>query len=292
MKILRGVSSFILSLILAFIIVFSQVSLFINTKLLKPDYYISKFEKHGFYDYLYDSTYKNFGQVSMKSNLPQDLFKNIVTKDWIKEQTDKTIKETVDYMLYKADKLSVLDTKPQSDRFNDNLDNYLKSLNLKMDQSAAKEIESIKGQVSSIIKSQSNFIDINSVSKNTSFQHIRKAVYLTYTLKILIFIITLAVALLLLFAAGSGLSNFTAWIGYSLIAGGFFTFVPSIIAKLSGFMNNIAISEGPLKKLAVAFIMDSLNYFCITGGMALFTGILLTATTALYQGRRQNNRYL
>jgi hypothetical protein len=286
MKLFRGISSFILSLLLVFIIVFIQGSLFVNTRLIKPDFYIAKFEKQGFYDYLYDSVYKNFGQVSRKSNLPQELFNDIVTKDWIKEQTDNAAKETLDYMLYKTDKLSTLDVRPQSEKFNNNLDNYLKGLKLKTDESTSKEIQNIKVQVNDIIKGQANFIDIRSVSNNSSFQKLRKALYLIYSYKQVIFVIALINVLVLLLAVGKGISNFAAWIGYSLIAGGFFTFIPSVIGVKSGFLNNIAISEGTLKQLVVALIKDSLSYFSIFGSIILTSGIILTLSAALYQGRR------
>lgn len=286
MKIFRLVSSFVLSLILAFLIVFMQASLFINTKALQPDFYISRFEKQDFYTYLYDSLYKNFGQVSRKSNLPEELFKDIVTKDWIKEETDRALKGTLDYMIYKADKPYTLDIKAQRDSFSSNLDNYIKGLTVKIDQNSEKEIEGIKDQISNIIKSQANFIDITGVSKNSSFQQIRKALYLTYSSRSLAMVSAIILALLLLLTAERGISNYFAWIGYSLIAGGFFTFIPSVLGLTSGFMNNIAISDSSLKALAIAFIKDSLKYFSINGGIVLLTGIILTGGVAVYQGRK------
>lgn len=285
MKLFRGISAFILSLILSFILVFIQFSLFVNTRLLKPDFYISKFEKHGFYDYIYDSVYKNFGQVSQKVNLPAELFKDIVTKDWIKSQTDGKVEETIDYMLYKRNNLSVFDIKPQSDSFNVNIDNYIKELKVKLSPDVEKEITGIKSQIGNIIKGQVNFIDITSISKNSTFQQIRKALYLTYSSKVLILVITLIITLLLSITACRGISNIAAWLGYVLIAGGFFTFVPSVVGTLSGFMNNISISEGALKQLAVAFIKDFLNYFSIIGGMIFIVGILLTFSSAAFQAK-------
>jgi hypothetical protein len=286
MKVFKGISSFILSLLLVFLIIFLQVSFFVNTKLLKQDFYVSKFEKQGFYDYLYDSIQKNFEQVSRKSNLPQELFSDIVTKDWVKQQLDNSIKDTIGYMLYQTEVPFVLDIKPQGDKFNQNIDNYIKGLNIKIDKNSEKEIQSIKDQISNIIKSQVNFINITSFSKNSSFQYIRRGLYYIYYWRVIIFGIILINMLLILLATDRSFNNFAAWIGYSMIAGGLFTLIPSSIGGLSGFINNIAISNGTLKQLVIAFAKDFLMFFNITGGIIFIAGIMLTIFAVLHQNSR------
>jgi hypothetical protein len=285
MKILRAIPAFVLSLLLVFNIVFLQGFLFLNNKLLNTNFYLTKFESLGFYNYLYDSIYKNFGQVSRESNLPLELFNNILTKDWVKEQTENSTKEIIDYMTYKTNTISVLDTKVQADKFNENFDNYIKSLNLKLDQNTQKEMANIKVKVSDIIKNQANFINMTSLNKNSTFQNLRKVVYTAYSSKLVIFAVILINLLLLLLVVRRKLSNFTTWIGYTLIVGGFFTLIPSLLGGFSGFVNNIAISDSVLKALAISFIKEGLFFFSITGGVIMVLGIGVTFFSALYEAK-------
>lgn len=285
MKILKSISAFVLSLVLVFNIVFLQGFLFLNNRLLNTNFYLTKFESLGFYDYLYDSVYKNFGQVSRESNLPLELFNNILTKDWVKEQTERSTKEIIDYMTYKINTISVLDTKLQADKFNENFDKYIKSLNLKLDQNTQKEMTNIKVKVSDIIKNQASFINMTSLNKNSTFQKLRKVVYTAYSSKLIIFAVILINLLLLFLVVGRKLSNFAVWLGYTFIVGGFFTLIPSLLGSFSGFVNNIAISDSVLKALAISFIKEGLLFFSITGGVIMVFGITLTFFSALYEAK-------
>lgn len=280
MRIFKFAICFCLSLILLFLLILLQVSFFTSNKVLNAEYYISNFQKYDLYSYVYNSINRTCGNISRTDNLPANLFQDIVTKPYLKSQIDESTRVTVDYMLYKTDKLPEVDTKALSDKFNENLENFIKEKDVKVNSTVRQELNLVKSDVESVYSSSANFINLKSISNASFFEKLRRALYYVSSQKQLIFGFITAVTLLLFLASMKTSYSALHWISYSSIAAGLFSLIPSSIGLFTRFMDNIGILDPTLKAIAISFIRETLSYFAISGAALLLAGIVLLGAIA------------
>jgi hypothetical protein len=269
-----------------FALVLLQFSIFAGNTLLDKKFYLSKYESAGIYKYIEESIDKSLKSIGRTVNLPEELFLSLASKAWIREQVDYTTSETLDYMVYKTEKLPVIDTAKQIETFNKSFDDYVKKLNLTMEKNALNEINNIKKEVADVVKSQASFVDFASISKSSAFQKGRKALYYSSKAKSFIIAALLINIILLWLVNFKNFTSFIRWTGYSLIAGGLMTFIPSAIALLSGFSASISMAEAVLKALIVSIIEASLKYFIASGAIILAMGVVVILASILIDNRK------
>jgi hypothetical protein len=263
-----------------------QISLFTRSILLKENFYISKYEDAGIYSFVEESINRSLKSIGRTVNLPAELFGSVADKAWVKEQVDIATTKTIEYMTYKTDKLHVIDASKQAEAFNKDLDIYIKKLNLIMDKNVLKEIENIKKEVEVTVKSQASFMDFTAVSKSSTFQKGRKALYFVYNAKNLLVLALFINMLLLCLINIKTLLGFVRWAGYSLIAGGLMVIIPAMVGVFSKFANSISMSEVAIRNFIASVIDASLKYFIFSGSVLLAFGICLTLTSVLMENRK------
>jgi hypothetical protein len=266
-----------------------QFSIFTGSTVLNKKIYMSKYESTGIYTYIEESINKSLKSVGRTVNLPEELFESLVSKVWIKEQVDYTTAGTLDYMMYKTEKLPVIDTAKQIEAFNKTFDDYVKKLNLTMEKNALNEINNIKKDVEGIVKSQTSFIDFTSISKSSAFQKGRVALFYSYKAKGFLIAALLINMLLICLINHKNFAGFIRWTGYSFIAGGLMTLVPAAIGILSKFAASISMAEVILKGFVVSIIESSLKYFIVSGSIIFAIGVLIILASVLIENRTINN---
>lgn len=274
MKQMKFVLNFLISLALMLTLIALQFSLFTRMKLLNSDFYSSVFQKNNLYSYTKQNTENKLTNLGRVVNLPNDIFQGIITDEWTKHQIDDATSQTVQYMTYKSNKLPIVDVKPITDKFNLNLDNYIKSSNLKVDKTVEKELTKIKSDTGSIIKNEATIVNLSLLEKNSSFQNARKLLYYIHnsTLAIAAAIMVLAFLLFLLNYKAS--LSFINWIGYSLISSGFLILILSLIGLLSKFINNIAIGDTVLKNIVINIFNSSLSFLIVMSTIYIIIGVI------------------
>lgn len=271
----KSVISFILCLIIMLMLFVLQASVFTHKMLFESDYYLSKYENMGLYDYVVKTVESDGKNAAHVTNLPSSLFENLITKEWVKDQFVKGTNQNVQYMLYKSNSLATVDSKAFTESFNIKLDNYIKSNNIVRDSQVDSEIKNVKNNVKGIIDNETTFIGLSTFSNMGSFQSLRHYLNILYSsLAYLIVGIIIFIVMLLLINL-KNISKFLYWTGSAVTAGGLFVFIPSLIAYLSGFMNNIAISMKTIKLIAVSIIKDYDMFFIKLSGIIAVSGLLV-----------------
>lgn len=292
MKKINFFLSFVICLVFMLVLVVLQFSMFAHSKLYNTDFYLSKFETMGLYDYVQSSIEKDAQNMSHITNLPSNLFSNLVTKEWIKNQFVSGVKQDIDYMLYKNKKIAVVQPKTQAESFNKNLDAYISSKNLKHDSSVDKEISKVKKDIYSIMQNETTFLGLHNFNDLSAFQKLRKFLYTLYSYQTVIFISVIVLVLLLLLVCVKDIFKFFNWLGCVIISGGLFTFIPSFIAYETKFMDNMAIDMKTIKLIAASIIRDYLVFFIKLGGVMAIAGLIMLLLSiysekTIYKARRQ-----
>ncbi|MDP4177257.1 MAG: hypothetical protein Q8900_02820 [Bacillota bacterium] len=284
MKIIKNLSSFLISLIMMFILLMIQISFFVQNVLYKPDFYLTKFQNMGLYDYIQTTIEKDNHKMAQVTNLPEDLFGGLITKDWIKGQFEKGTKQDIDYMLYKSNNLAEPDPKSQADIFGKKLDTYISSKNLKYDDSVKKELDKIKTDLYNVMKNETTFIGMHNLNNYGFFQQFRHYSYLVYKYQTA-FIIGLCVLIGLLLLLLRNKFKFFNWIAYTLIANGMLILIPSVTAYLSKFMDNINIEIAITKLITASIIRDYISFFIKIGAVTFVLGILILLISVKLENR-------
>lgn len=274
MRQMKFILNFFISLALMLTLIALQFSLFTRMKLLNSDFYISVFQKNNLYSYTKQNTENKLMNLGRIVNLPNDIFQGIITDEWIKHQLDDATNQTIQYMTYKSDKLPIVDVKSITDKFNLNLDNYIKSSNLKVDKTVEKELTRIKSDTGSIIKNEATIVNLNLLEKSSSFQNARKLLYYIHNSTLAITAAILFLAFLLFLLNYKANLAFMNWIGYSLVSGGFLILILSLIGLLSKFINNIAIGDTVLKNIVINIFNSSLSFLIVVSTIYIIIGVI------------------
>lgn len=275
MKSIKSVISFTLSLILMMLVFIFQISIFTSAKLYNPNSYTSNIEKSGLITYTYESTNTNLQSLGRTVNLPQNLFNNLFDKQWVKTQLFSSTNNMSQYMTYKTDTLYKIDVKSQSDKFNNNLDEFVKSNKLKIDKNTENELKKIKNDVNGIILNQVLPINFDSITKNSTFQNARKSLFLIYSSKFLFIIAIIIIIALLMLVNMKKVSSALAWTSYAFIAGGLLSLLPSAIGLASKFIYGLNLSVQSIKYFLIYVVNDFLRYFIFSGSITFIIGLIL-----------------
>lgn len=274
MKQMKFVLNFLVSLVLMLTLVALQFSLFTRMKLLNPDFYSSVFQKNNLYSYTRQNTENKLLNLGRVVNLPNDIFQGIITDEWVKQQIDDAANQTVQYMTYRSNKLPIADVKPLTDKFNLNLDNYIKSSNLKVDKTVEKELAKIKSDAGSIIKNETTIVNLSMIEKSSSFQSARKLLYYIYNSTLAIAAAILVLVFLLFLLNNKSNLSFMNWTGYSLISSGLLVLIISLIGLLSKFINTIAIGDTVLKNIVITIFNSSLYFLIVISTIYIIIGVI------------------
>lgn len=275
MKSIKSVISFFLSLFLMMLVFAFQISIFTSVKLYNSNSYTSNIEKSGLIDYTYESINNNLQNLGRTVNLPQNLFNNLFNKQWVKTQLFSSTDNICQYMAYKTDTLYKVNMKTQSDKFNNNLDEFIASNKLKIDKNTKNELDRIKNNVNGIIQNQVLPVNYNSIVKNSSFEKARKSLFLIYSSKFLLIIGFIIIVALLILVNMKKLFSALAWCSYAFIAGGLLALLPSVIVLASKFIYNLNLSVQSIKHFIIYVVNDFLTYFLFSGSITLIIGLTL-----------------
>lgn len=287
LKALKTMFSLSISIFLTLGLLMVQFSFFTHIKLLKPELYTKSFEKSTLYSSVNRAIKSQLEGIAKSCNFPKDIFSDMVTDKWIKQQMLASTYETIDYMNYKSNSLPKVDTSYVSEKFIYNINNYLLSSNISVENTPKKDLDQLNREIQAAIKQNINAININKYSKYTYFQSFRIYSHLLYLYNAHIYIATLALIFMLLILNYKSLSSFAAWSGYSFIAAGLLSLLPALAFMMAKLGNNIYFEESMFKQLAIPIMNDYMTFFIYTGGSLFFVGILLILIYALLEGKKK-----
>ncbi|MDP4143652.1 MAG: hypothetical protein Q8936_04095 [Bacillota bacterium] len=283
MKKLKAFFVFLLSLFMVLDIFALQISIFSHNKLLNENYYTARFSTLGLYSFINQSISSDLGNIQRECNLPQSIFDGIYNKTSIENKVNQYTVSILDYMKYKTHKFPLSDINDYSSAFNKNIDTFLATANVALDDSSKAEINNIKSQTANVMKNEVYLVNLNSFAGSQSFEKARSYAYKVYSAEGPLTGILVALIIVLLILERKDILSFFRWFSASLIAGGLMILIPCALLIHSGFMNNLALSAPKLQLIVGTIIRDFLQsmltpsiYISIIGLVIFIAGMLLS----------------
>ncbi|MDT8718335.1 hypothetical protein IAI10_16840 [Clostridium sp. 19966] len=288
MKALKFIFSLSVSLCLTLGLFIVQFSFFTHMKLLKPELYTNRLESLTLYSAIDASIKSDLAAIAKSCNFPKDIFNDIVSYNWVRDQIVASTYQTIDYMSFKKASVPKVDTSYVSEKLISNINNYLISSNIPVNETAKKDLDELNREIQTSIKNNINAFSVNKLSNSGYFQNFRLHAYWLYAYKTSIIIANLFLILILLIINIRSFSLFASWCGYCFIAAGLLALLPSLVFIISKSTDRIFFSSNILKLLAVPTILDYINFFVYTGIGFISIGALLILLYGLLEARKRN----
>lgn len=272
----KRIGNFIISLFLMFLFVLCSVSIFTRTRLLNDKFYINKLANSKYYTYLNEEIRAGFKSLSDISAIPEDIFNNSVSEDFIKKESEKNIENTMDYMLYKvSDGTTKVDFSKVDETLVNNIEAYAREKNIDISKNKDKYLKGLMTDTEQIINNHVNLFNINLIQKSSDFQKFRKVSYNLYS-KVALFPLTIAVLIVLLWIINFKYSHRVLfWTGSSMVAASLFTLIPSTLGLLSKMSYRVAFKVPYLKEAIREFMLGDLYYLFYLSLCLLILGIIM-----------------
>lgn len=284
----------VISVLLVFSLLATQASLLLRNKLLDYSFYESKYKTNKIYLYT-ESLIKKKINNSVDTNLiPNELLKNELPVDWVKDQYTTITKGLIDFYSGEANTVPSINTEPLITNYNTVKAIVINNKSVKLTLSQINELEKFKVKLLStadLFPFSKGNIDSTIVSLNTS----KPFVLFLYKMTAPLIILSLFFLILLLILAPKD-----EWAGYSFSFAGGLLMLPPIITllfikpvNLTLFLDSHKIlTTEPFvnilnfKKLSISIVSESLSYMAITGGLFILIGIMLMALANYFSSRQ------
>lgn len=262
MKILLNIIKYIIIILLTFCIIGLIVINVASSTILKKQYVLGELEKTNYYEIMQDGVQSKFEEYIQQSGLDQDVIKDIVSVEKIKEDTNIIIDN-----IYEGTNTDI-DTEILRTNLKNKIDNSLNNIKLTTEQqkSIEKFIDIIEEQYINTILHTKYENDINDV--------ITKVNNIVGKANIMVIVGT-AVCVILLFAVNfknliQGLSN----IGIAFVSSGiFYVFLKIYITSKIKFANFTVLND-TFSNSARSIINTVLNNIILYGSILAVLGII------------------
>lgn len=272
-----AVLSFLLSLGLVLILLALQISLFTRVEMLNHNFYDAQFKKNNLSIAVETAIKKDLSNLGSYNYIPSQVFNGLYSAKWVDNAISDSNKNFIDFMTYKTNTLKDIDTSSIEAKLSSNVDNYVNANKILISGSTQSELNTVKTQTVNIIKNQASVVSLKSLSTSTTFLKLRTYIHLVYTSIYLLLCIMFILIIVLYLVNIKVRGSFIRWLAYALIAAGLFTIIPGLIALISGFMKNIAVSPDVLKNLAVSLANEFFKFFIMCGGICIAVAIIFLA---------------
>ena len=124
MKVLKSILIFILALIITILICLVYITNLLNNTVLSKDYVLSKLDETDYYNQISIYIESNFEKYINQSGLDDDVVKNLITIENVKENTQKILNNMYD------ETQETINNEVLEQNLRNNIENYLNKNNL------------------------------------------------------------------------------------------------------------------------------------------------------------------
>ena len=256
-KFIKNILSFIISLMLMFVILATSFTVFFKGTILNPETYIKIIEKNEIHHEIYKNIYSNIDYFVLTNNMPEDTLDGVISKDEIKQITNNYIYYTIGFMKGEDYEIESVDMEVYESRINTKIDKFLKSNTNDISDEFKNNIGYIKTKVLNIVKNDLEIINLNELSKSSTLQHAARVTSILNSNKLIMgmFGTIIIISLLFFIIWIKRKVRRYAWIGYSFISSGIVVLLIGLTGYISGFYDNLPIGI-PYLATAVSLIVQ------------------------------------
>ena len=241
---IKNIISFIISLMLMFLVLATSFTLFFRATILNPKTYINVIEKHNLYNDIYENIYANIDYLVLSNNMPEDTLDELIYEEDIKQVVDDYIYYVTGFMKNEASEIPTISMEIYEARINDKIDAFLDKYSEYINDDFKNNIEDMKVTILNIIKSDLEVINLNQLSKSSAIKTIAKISTILnggMLIVIMFAMIILVSSSYILIWRKRKFRRF-AWIGYSFMSSGLLVLLIGLSGYISGFYDNFAIA--------------------------------------------------
>ncbi len=137
-----------------------------STTVLSKRYILEKFDENNYYDNLYSNIVNEMEGYIGPSGLDENIFDNIITKEKIEQDVNIVVSN-----IYES-KNADIDTKIIRQKLDENINNYLKKENLKLEDTSS--LDEFKDQIIDVYKTEVSYNTYTKYIKNINLNKIVK----------------------------------------------------------------------------------------------------------------------
>ena len=255
-KFIKNILSFIISLMLMFVILATSLTVFLKDTLLNPETYTKVIEKNEICHEIYINIYSNIDYFVLTNNMPEDILDGVITEDEIKQIVNNNIYYVIGFMNGEDSEIASIDMEIYESRINTKIDKFLTTNSKDISDEFKNSVDYTKVKVLNIVKNDLEIINLNELSKSSALQHAARIGAFLNRSKLVMGMCGAIIIISLLFFiiwVKRKVRRY-AWIGYSFLSSGVLIFMIGLIGYISGFYDNLAIGI-PYMAMAVSLII-------------------------------------
>lgn len=267
MKVLKSILIFILALIITILICLVYITNLLNNTVLSKDYVLSKLDETDYYNQISIYIESNFEKYINQSGLDDDVVKNLITIENVKENTQKILNNMYD------ETQETINNEVLEQNLRNNIENYLNKNNLTASQADIDAfVETISNEYLSSIshnKYEKKIYNVISTTENT-LSKIKK-----------IAIIGLIVTILLLAILNiKEIHNFFAKIGVSILSSGLLLIFTNVFVNRKIDVKNLLILNEAISHTLKSIVLDILTKISKNGLVFIILGLILIVVSS------------
>lgn len=272
---IKNIISFIISLMLMFVILATSFTVYFRGTILSPETYISVIEKNNIPDDIYENIYSNIDYLVLSNNMPEDILDGVIYKEEIRQVVDDYIYYIIGFMKNEETEIPSINMEIYESRINTKIDDFLEKYSKDISDESRYNIQSMKITILNIVKSDLEFINLNQLSKSSALKTVAKVSTILNdgTLIIGMFGAIVIISSLFFIIWRRRKHRRYAWIGYSFVSSGMLVFLIGLSGYISGFYNNLAIAVPYIAKAMALIIKRCLLNLTFIGFIVLLTGL-------------------
>lgn len=272
----KVIASFIIGILLMFSIVLSVMSLFTKFIVLDSEKYINILEKKEIYTAMYEFLDGNLGYTLVVNNIYADIKDGVISEEELKVEVNSFIRGIINYFTTGINDIEGIDIDKYSNRFNENLNNYIRENSIYINNNVESQINNLKSQVNQVIKSELEIVNTDIIINSSISSILAKITRIFVGGFYLIPIIIVGILIVILnFIWKGDMIRFCQWTGNGIMSAGLFIFILFFSGYVSGFYNHANIYIAHLREFIASLIKNWLGVLSLSGLFITIIGSLM-----------------
>lgn len=267
---------FVITLLLMFSLVILQFSIFVRFRLFNENFYETTLAKNNYYKYLNEDINTNFKTLSSLSAIPEEVFKESISEELIKTETNNNIKNAINFMTSEKEVANNGINMTQIEKnLLENIKTYAKNNNIQITTDVEKQIKTVSTDTSKLLNSHVNLFNIDQVKKINEFLKLKKILSIFYNYITLFSIIILVLIVIIMILNKKAPWRNLLWVGSGLISSGALILLPGLLGFVFKVPYRLAIEVSYIKEALTRFLERYFYFSIYSGFIAMILGIFM-----------------
>lgn len=263
MKIVLNIIKYIVLIILIIFLVATIAVNIASSTILSKDYIFKKLDETNYYNSLYSEVESSFENYIYQSGLDEDVIKNIVTEEEIKQDTIQIINN-----LYSKE-VANIDVSKIENRLQENIDNSLEGQNIS--NATKKSITQFIDQITNAYKDTI----VHTKYENSINDILTKVIGYVEKAKIILLVADIVLIVILLLLSARRIAQGTADLGIAILGTGIFNIAVNVIVNAKVKIDYITVISNGFSMTIRSILHDIMDIINTSGIILVIVGLII-----------------